>query len=422
MDNRIVLLKEAIEFVTKHSWIFDFSNVRIFADNVISEAWPPEWTRYLRNQDLLAIKAQLQDSSQDSPFFSDFVLTRNRLAAAIGNQIEIVPVSCSNENHKLKKGLSPKKQHEVDQLVRVVDFSNCDFVVDVGSGAGHLERVLLEKHPDLTAICVESQKSQTASAEKWSGKSKNPNVKTVVATLDESEESQREIESHLPKSSVDNGCLVSLHACGDLTNAILNWFVLSKKRKSFKNMSVVSCCYHKMKRFPVSKTLCDLLDSDSPIRRHFALRLACQERFGKWLSQNREEHEEHSQQFGRRAILELVIKDLGIEAVKQKRHSVTKSEQKSGLDDFITNALERYDFGEVDTNLLRDKLKKTYETCQTDFHLLEVATGLQLFLQVLLEYIVTMDRILFLHEYGIQSKIVQAFNELLSPRCWLIQA
>ena len=45
--------------------------------------------------------------------------------------------------------------------------------------------------------------------------------------------------------------LVGLHACGDLSVGTLNLFA---SNPSIHGVCLISCCYHKMKQFPVSKT------------------------------------------------------------------------------------------------------------------------------------------------------------------------
>ena len=85
--------------------------------------------------------------------------------------------------------------------------------------------------------------------------------------------------------------LTGLHACGDLSCTTLKWFV---SNPSIVGLCLISCCYHKMKGFPLSKTIDQYVfkttetmnfderlktKSYSCLRSPFALRLASQEPF-----------------------------------------------------------------------------------------------------------------------------------------------
>ena len=52
------------------------------------------------------------------------------------------------------------------------------------------------------------------------------------------------------KDLINLGLLVGLHACGDLSCSTLNLFV---SNPAIHGLSLVSCCYHKMTQFPISK-------------------------------------------------------------------------------------------------------------------------------------------------------------------------
>jgi len=96
--------------------------------------------------------------------------------------------------------------------------------------------------------------------------------------------------------------------------------------------------------------------------------------------------------------------------------------------DFINNALERFDFElsgdgeESDSELeIRRELLSLYKHNEPDFLVFEMITGLQAFLQKLLEIVVLFDRKLFLSENGIGAQVVQTFDPLISPRCFSTQ-
>ena len=72
-----------------------------------------------------------------------------------------------NLNHIFRKHVKPKKQHEISRLASLVKFmsNSADFeqVVDVGSGVGHLSRLLSYAYK-LKALSIDAKESHVASA------------------------------------------------------------------------------------------------------------------------------------------------------------------------------------------------------------------------------------------------------------------
>ena len=107
------------------------------------------------------------------------------------------------------------------------------------------------------------------------------------------DQSKDGLHPHIGQNDIEsptNSVLVALHACGDLSSAALKLFTSDS---SILGIGLVSCCYHKMKEFPISKTFEECLDEKcsryldaivpnanySCIRSTYALRLASQEPF-----------------------------------------------------------------------------------------------------------------------------------------------
>ena len=64
--------------------------------------------------------------------------------------------------------------------------------------------------------------------------------------------------------------------------------------------------------------------------------------------------------------------------------------------------------------------EKLCEEWTEDFEWLEIITGLQSFLQILLEYLVISDRIFILRKFGFDAKVLQIFDKIISPRNLLL--
>jgi len=433
-DRVRLLMKETIEFLRSHAFIFNFSNIKMVKDKILDQV-PSDWKNFMKTTDLLTFKecfyegSSVATSSLAPQTFVTFVRERNRLMDLVDREtLESSQESDDlHNNPKLTKGMCPKKHHEVSRMTRFLasrrSSSGPDVVVDVGSGLGYLGRSLTQAGFRVVGLERDSGHSENA-RKRTSTKSEDHLHQMETLTLDvvDSEESRRHLDEMI-SSIADDYWTVGLHACGDLTPAILKWFIQSKSTSLF----LVSCCYHKMtqRAFPMSDYCKQNVQKDDPLRSHFALRLASQEHFQKWVQTSVTDHDKRSRYLGYRCLLEAME---GVSGVKKVRRRALRKGQMETFQDFIDNALERFDFelsgdGEESESKLkiRRELQSLYEQNEPDFLLFEMITGLQAFLQQLLEIVVLLDRKLFLCENGISAQVVQTFDPLISPRCFSTQ-
>ena len=57
-----------------------------------------------------------------------------------------------------------------------------------------------------------------------------------------------------------------------------------------------------------------------------------------------------------------------------------------------------------------------------NFEWLEIVTGLQSYLQILLEYLVLLDKVAFLRENDKDAYLIQLFDQTISPRCIMLHS
>ena len=108
-----------------------------------------------------------------------------------------------------------------------------------------------------------------------------------------------------------------------------------------------------------------------------------------------------------------------VASVKKVRRRAMRKSQMESFDDFLDNVTDRFEFGAAaQTSDVREQVHRLYLEHQPDFALMELVTGLQAFLQKLLEYVVLFDRKSYLSENGLCSEIVRIFDPLISPRCY----
>jgi hypothetical protein len=187
-----------------------------------------------------------------------------------------------------KKGMSPKKYHEVQRLVTYVktlfdgirakspDPSEALerlHIVDVGAGQGYLTRALAASFPRARLLALDADRSQTEGAERFGNPSKthrfDPQATELNSRIDHRtvlitpESLLRVVDDWVFVAQTANQppipvLFVALHACGSLTPDMLRAFLSrigdsEPMRRTWRPLSIVAvgCCYNLM--FPGGK-------------------------------------------------------------------------------------------------------------------------------------------------------------------------
>ncbi|KAJ3523896.1 hypothetical protein NMY22_g11237 [Coprinellus aureogranulatus] len=194
-----------------------------------------------------------------------------------------------------KKGMSPKKYHEVHRMASYVKAlvgsmqDKCPgiagsldqlYIVDVGAGQGYLTRALGNFFPSAKLLALDADHSQTEGAERFVKPSKPGRIdpqtselesrishrtilitpETLLQVVDDWVDGQSEDRDGTPVSVI----FVALHACGSLTPDLLRSFLSrvsdsDSVQRIWKPLSVVAvgCCYNLMfpGDYPLSRTL-----------------------------------------------------------------------------------------------------------------------------------------------------------------------
>lgn len=155
----------------------------------------------------------------------------------------------------LHKQVKPKKQHELYRLSQccatVSNVINCETVVDIGAGVGHLSRFLSYGH-GLNLICLESQEKLGVAAVKLDSQLEQackrleiPNISTpshITVTLSPDTKNLKElIDLKSPQTSAVG--LIGLHTCGDLGPTLIRNFAIEPE---IRFILTIGCCYMKM--------------------------------------------------------------------------------------------------------------------------------------------------------------------------------
>ena len=368
----------------------------------------------------------------------------------------------NNKKHAFSKHVKPKKQHEIHVLSQLVASiftkENCTSVVDVGSGQGHLSR-LLSLGFNFPVTSLECENSYLKKAELFDYEAKLHLRKTV----DRSETLQMESAMNITKSILPNylqfkilpntsssefrqalninrfsnetnkanvydRCLLTgLHACGDLSATMIRLF---KESSNIHALVSVGCCYMKltacnkkcnpdltrysdMNCYPMSNYVKSIADHHLSYK---SRELACHaiEDFQIRLREN----SLHLKMHCYRAVLEYLIRQSFPDLIRPGVQTIKKAYLLS-FAEYVEKAYKKLNLGDVP---IRQLQSDEVERMLNDWKNVLIFFTLALMIAPVIESVILLDRVIFLLENNIQSELVSVFDPLVSPRCFAIVA
>lgn len=167
-------------------------------------------------------------------------------------------------HHMFTKHVKPKKQHEVSRMAEVIaslaHMENCQYIVDVGSGLGHLARLLAYGY-GLKVCCLEAQENLSCQARKLDMELE-ASLSKILKDSRSTELLQPVhlsvmVDRHLTACNFTEALrkafsiseetfsfgVVGLHSCGDLTPVLMRLFVQCPDARF---INIVGCCYMKL--------------------------------------------------------------------------------------------------------------------------------------------------------------------------------
>ncbi|XP_066156174.1 methyltransferase-like protein 25B [Euwallacea fornicatus] len=317
-------LEKLLVFLKKHQWLYKFRNIDIFTKNVLSNC-PSEWLVYFKSLTVSELHDLVNCVLKDTTPLNlkAFITELQQFTAR--KLIEVKTSSAITENLVSPRsfGINPKKIHEITKLApaikEVCEESNCDLIVDVGSGVGYLSHYICVNF-GYPVLALEASKKLVETA-RIIQQNQHPDCKfrVIFSEMFVDKSSANAIENLIQEhfNQTQKVCLIGLHACGDLSVEILKLF---PKLSRAEALVIMPCCYHRMsfaseeglvkrfKSFPLSK-MANLLfekhDGFNFANQQF-LRLACQRTAKSFIKMTKEEHMRHAEQCVHRAVLELV--------------------------------------------------------------------------------------------------------------------
>lgn len=351
-----------------------------------------------------------------------------------GRNVNLKESYSSNLNHVFTRHVKPKKQHEIGRIAQVAHIVlqniNCHNIIDIGSGQGHLSRVLSLEY-GFQVITMETIESHIKTAEKYDKKALTEIVKkknNVSSMKDESVPSNlilpKHVVFHISESTNKNELIdilkknwetninsnisfgvIGLHTCGNLAANMIKLFL-----DTYEAIAILSvgCCYMKLdlnKNFPLS----NFLKNTKFMLSYEALEISCHaiETYIERLKQNADCLKIHCY----RAALETLIINYSPRMKHIGLHSI-KNADKMSFPVYVQNALKRI-------NLIippEDISSPFIIECLKQWKLVVIFYSLRLLIAPIIETLLLLDRLLFLYEKDCSCFLMPLFDPKISPR------
>lgn len=296
--------------------------------------------------------------------------------------------------------------------------TNCSVVLDIGSGVGHLSRLLSVRH-QFKVVCVDAQNDFISSAQKF-----DRDLKKILKNKDDTENIGNPPEHLTFHLDSDENCakslhdkvadisgagqygILGLHTCGDLGPTLIKLFANSAKNGAF--LQSVGCCYMKMEElYPMSH----FLKSQEWFELSYTAReLSCHaiEMYSERLGEDKAKLKIHCY----RAVLEhlLMAKDPNLRHLGLK--TVPRAHEKTFCD-YAKVATSNLNLEWVDEEFecesVISKLKEWWKVV--------LFYSFRLSFAPLIETVILLDRLVFLHEQGLKKvALLPIFDPIKSPR------
>ncbi|XP_045782415.1 probable methyltransferase-like protein 25 isoform X2 [Maniola jurtina] len=426
--------EEFFNFLHKYEYLFNFPNTDLLVNNALDKI-------ELDCEDINMFSDNFEIRKTNFEYLTDIFENLDKLTVKYDEFIE-------NENLEFMVDvpLSTKKKHEIAYLAKEIEnvckTIECDTIVDFGSGLGYLDEQLF-KTSDFNVLGLECNEANYVGAKKRQRKyhvESIQRVKYIKHTINT--ESYRNIKEFVDDKFPDckGVCITGLHACADLTVDAINIFL---KMEQAGALVIMPCCYHRIiaengrncrfKNFPLSKTLKEVCEKNNGFKFLTVpfLRLATQ-------PPNVEDAKLEDLVFNllARAVLQAYASKHNCKLKRTKRKAVRLKTLENNFEAYAVDAVKGFKLirnvnGQTDEAAkdLEEKIDNEElfsiwrQMNQVTFKKAAIFVLLQNSMQPVFENLVLYDRLVYLHENGIENctfnKIV---NAKISPRCLALVA
>lgn len=327
------------------------------------------------------------------------------------------------------KRIKLKKRHEIQLIAKMcyklANETQCNYIVDVGSGLGHLSRILCYMY-GFRVCALEAQEYLTTEARKLDDLMKNKmknyfddsinklrvthlNVK-VKTNCDGSDILEAVKEAFSSNDNIQFG-IVGLHPCGNLGPTLLRLF---KHSSQVKFLNIVGCCYMKLTTpgYPLS----NYCKKNNYELEYSAREVACHA-LEAYIAKLKVGEFDQLKVHAYRAALEKLIINRSPSMYHSQVNSVKCTE---GLKfaEYCSKATMNLGI-ELSRNEMNSLEIRNY---LEDWRNVVVFYSLRLMIAPLVENIIMLDRVLSILESGHHCEVTSLFDPKLSPRNQVLTA
>lgn len=320
-----------------------------------------------------------------------------------------VPFHESASDHKYPDfafwKVGEKKKHEITKVVSLVDSflkeSQCDKLIDIGGGQGHMARTFSQFH-DIETFSIDRDKSFQESGKIRLQKYPEPvgsrPMHFVSLEFNENDEQVKKLFSH-------NSFSIGLHTCGPLANSHLKASI----QNSTLGLLNFGCCYNRMdpkKDFPQS----NYLKNDTPVKiSYHAFSLATRGHF----EISAKEFKQKIRVKEYRYAFHMFLKDNNI---LQEFLAIGSSLHREYQLDFYSWAKLKCEQNNIVQSFSEQVWNNYFEQAKTYIRKMFLADLIRWQFGRLIELILILDRAIYLEENHYSTSVLEVFDRKLSPR------
>nr|XP_002130567.1 protein RRNAD1-like [Ciona intestinalis] len=357
-----------------------------------------------------------------------------------------------NLDSVFRRHVNPKKQHEISILSGVISKSfskgKCTRVIDIGSGQGHLSRVLALQHT-LPVSAVDNVQSHIKAAEKYDkeatkqlSKAKKQHKNTLIPPqhyvhslpcIGCPQETMKKLKTDIYNANgneyqeKERYLLTGLHACGDLSATMVKMFVECEEVTSVVS---VACCYMKITtdfevshcgvggkdtyRYPLSDFLKSISGHELPYKSREASCHAIED-----YKLRLKENTDHLKMHCYRAALETLIRETHPNLIRPGVQTVKKA-YTLPFSQYVELAFNKLNLNHPE---IHSPVSVSHiESMLSRWHQVVTYYTLTIMVAQVVEMIILLDRVLYVEENGFECELDAIFEPTLSPRCFSITA
>lgn len=321
--------------------------------------------------------------------YRDYLQTIKRL-----QNIEKLDGSSFSIPKEMGRKISAKKKHEIVQIQHYLEKKEFNTIVDIGSGAGHLSSLLINKNTK-QALCLDQE-------EKFQRIGKEKLERFAPEILDRLTFKKVMIDNRTQLPLTKDTLLLGLHSCGDLSVDLIKSFA-SSKQGSLLNYG---CCYHKLS--PEKIYLSHFSKSHRFDLSSFALNLAAKSY--KTVSELDADKRKRVKNF--RYALHILNSSLKLAPLKSVGNGL-KSDYEMSFNNYVKKFAPHIYELKSDQELIDFFNSSKTQNKIEDF----LALGLiRNQIGRLIELYLILDRAIYLKESGLKVELKESFDPSLSPR------